>query len=63
MYGREDVDPQFRIRQPLVHRPTVSSNSQVRRIDSRDTAYQRILNFSTGKVPKLTKVTLVNNEI
>jgi hypothetical protein len=31
----------------------------IRRIDSRDTANQRMLKFGTSKVPKLTKVTLV----
>ena len=35
----------------------------IRRIDSRDTSYRRILKFGTSKVPKLTKVTLVNTEV
>jgi hypothetical protein len=34
-----------------------------RRIDPRDTAYQRVLKFGTNKVPKLTKTTLVKTEI
>jgi hypothetical protein len=35
----------------------------IRRIDSRDTSYQRILKFGTSKVPRFTKVTLVNTEV
>ena len=34
-----------------------------RRIDPRDTAYQRVLKFGTSNVPKLTKTTLVNTEV
>jgi hypothetical protein len=34
-----------------------------RRIDPRDTAYQRVLKFGTSKVPRLTKTTLVNTEV